>query len=52
MTEQELEVIRKLRSEGYAIVIFTPEELEGADKGAVEDRMIESGWHAIEWNKD
>lgn len=32
---------------GIAIVIFTEEELNGADSRAVEDRLIELGWDVI-----
>ena len=32
---------------GSAIVIFTKEELNGADARAVEDRLIELGWDVI-----
>lgn len=51
MTHQQLEVLRALRKESYAVVVFTPEELEGVSASnirLVEDRMIERGWDAIE----
>lgn len=39
--------INELRESGYAVVIFTPEELEGADPERVEDNLISSGWDII-----
>jgi len=40
--------IRALRDYGYAIVIFNPEELNGANPDHVEERLIELGWDVIE----
>lgn len=48
MNEEQLKVIRELRQEGYAIIIWTPEELEDADPGKVEDRSKEFGWEIID----
>jgi hypothetical protein len=39
--------IGKLQDKGYAIVIFTPEELEGVDNGYVEGRITEYAWEVI-----
>lgn len=35
------------RAQGYAIVIFTPEELAGANVNRVQDRLVELGWDVI-----
>jgi hypothetical protein len=35
--------------EGYAVAVFTPEELGEAEADAVQSRMIESGWDAIDF---
>jgi hypothetical protein len=35
------------RARGYAVVIFTPEELEGASPNRVQDRLIELAWDVI-----
>ena len=43
MTEDQWHVIRELRHEGYAVCIFTPEELGNADSSRVEDAMCEKG---------
>jgi hypothetical protein len=32
---------------GYAVVIFTPEELRGANPEHVQDRLVELGWEVI-----
>lgn len=39
--------VQELYDEGYAVILFTPEELAGADSGRVEDRLIELGWDII-----
>jgi len=41
------DAISMLRGEGYAVVIFTPDELDGAPPGIVESVMIVRGWDAI-----
>jgi hypothetical protein len=48
MNEEQSEVIDQLRSEGYAIAIYSPEELQNADAGHVEDLMADRGQIAIE----
>lgn len=40
--------IRALRNEGYAVIIWSPGELDGAKPSKVEDRCIELGWDVIE----
>jgi len=40
--------IQQLREEGYAIILWTPEELEGVAPKHVEDRSVELGWEIIE----
>lgn len=41
MTQQQLAAILGLRGTGYAVVLFTPEELRGANPDHVEYRAIE-----------
>jgi hypothetical protein len=48
MTKEQLEVIRALRHEGYAVIVWTPDELRGAKAHHVEDRSIELGHQIIE----
>ena len=40
--------VTELRDSGYAVVIFSPDELRGAAPDQVEDRMIEVGWDIID----
>ena len=44
MTEKST---RQLREEGFAVVIFDPEELNGASPKHVEAALVEYGWDAI-----
>lgn len=45
---EEARVIRNLRQRGFAVAVFTPEELSDADPTLVEDLMVERGWAVIE----
>ena len=40
MTSEQLKTIRDLRAEGWAVVLWTPEELNGAHPSDVEDMSI------------
>ena len=40
MTASQLAAIRELRAEGYAVILWAPEELNGADPSDVEDQSI------------
>ena len=48
MTDLELEALRALTARGYAVVVWTPDELRGADAEQIEQLMIERGADAIE----
>ncbi len=48
MTEQELAALRALRDKGYAVCVFAPCEMRGADQSHVEDRLVELGWDVID----
>ena len=37
------EVLREMRNEGYAVIVWTPEELGDVDPGWVEDASISYG---------
>jgi hypothetical protein len=41
------DTIALLRAKGYAVIIWTPEELAGASRNRVEDRLVELGWEVI-----
>ena len=47
MTKEQIEVINQLRHEGYAIIIWTPEECKEANPRKVEDESISYGWEII-----
>ena len=42
-----VELGRELEAMGCAVVVFTPEELRGANPDHVEDRLVELGWDVI-----
>lgn len=46
--ESEQKILNNLADKGYAVVVFTPQELEGVRAKYVEDRMVEVGWEVIE----
>ncbi len=48
MNDHDRITIARLRREGHAVVIFTPEELRGANPDLVQDRLIERGWDVID----
>ena len=48
MTEKQGKVFAELRNEGYAVIAWTPEELDGVDPRHVAHRLIELGWEVIE----
>jgi len=52
LTKKEREIVSQIRHKGFAVVIFTEEELNGASHKHVEDRLIELGWEVIECLKD
>jgi hypothetical protein len=41
MTPEQLKTIRDLRSQGYAVIIWTPEELGDTDPDFVQDMSIQ-----------
>ena len=50
MTENQIKVLRELRSEGYAVCVFTPEEMPDSRQRDVEDAMCEGGWRQINYD--
>ncbi len=40
--------IKQLREAGYVVIVFNPEELEGANPRHVQDRLVEMGWDVIQ----
>jgi hypothetical protein len=47
MTENQIKVLRQLRDEGYAVCVFTPDEMFNSSIEDVEDAMCEGGWNQI-----
>jgi hypothetical protein len=50
MNKEQLDVIRQLRSQGYAVCVFTPEEMPDSTPDMVEDAMCEGGWQQINFD--
>ncbi len=48
MKEEHIKAMRELRDLGYAICIFTPDELRDAKPHKVEDELISAGWEIID----
>ena len=47
-TPEEQRALNALSSRGYAVIIWSPDELAGVNPHKVEDRSIELGWGIIE----
>jgi hypothetical protein len=55
MEKYQLDVLKQLHKAGYAICVFSPDELKGADQIKVEDQMIAAGWiliNAYNWGNN
>ena len=50
MKENQIAVLRELRSEGYAVCVFTPDEMPDSRQRDVEDAMCEGGWRQINFD--
>lgn len=48
MIDPEYKAIRTLRDAGYAVAVFSPEELDGVSIQSVENAMVSNGSDAIE----
>lgn len=48
MYSEYKESIKELRECGYAVVVFTPDELKGSNHADIEDEMCEAGLHLID----
>ncbi len=48
MNENERNAIKSLREKGYAVCVFSPEELRGANVDDVEDGLVTAGWDVID----
>lgn len=52
MTQQQIAAISELRRQGFAVIVWNPDELDGANPRKVEDRSIELGYEITEALKD
>lgn len=52
LNQEQIKMIQTLKQDGYAVVIFTPDELGEVDACDVEDGMIQRGWNIIESLKE
>lgn len=48
MKPEFMNAIAQLRQEGYAVIVWTPDELGTAPARRVEDRSVELGWDVID----
>lgn len=49
-TDTETSALRSLRAKGFAVCVFTPEEMPNSNPSRVEDSMCEGGWHQINFD--
>ena len=47
MKKEYLDLLKQLRIEGYAVCIFTPDEMPNSNPDHVEDAMCVAGWGVI-----
>lgn len=50
LSENQLAVLRELADQGWAVVVWTPDELDGLDPEEVEDTMIQAATSFIAAN--
>ena len=48
MNNEQMSALASLSSEGYAVIVWTPEELGNVSARLVEDRSIELGYQIID----
>jgi hypothetical protein len=48
LTKAQKKVINQLRDIGFAVILWTPEELQGTSPITMEDESTEFGWGVIE----
>ena len=52
MTEEEYRTLRTLQAKGFALLILSPEELQGVSPEAVERELTTLAWDVINVLKD
>ncbi|MCY1498755.1 hypothetical protein D9M68_327500 [compost metagenome] len=48
VTDQQKAILQQLRDNGCAVVVFSPDDLQGGDRGRLESRIRADGWDLIE----
>lgn len=48
MTKDQIAVLQDLAAEGYAVVVFTPDELQGVKPDKLVSAMVSYGWDVID----
>lgn len=48
MSDEQNKAIQSLRAQGYAVAVFSPDELQGVDKRDIENQMVREANEAIE----
>jgi hypothetical protein len=48
MNKSEQAALKSLREKGYAICVFSPDELRGASQDDVEQELVGAGWDIID----
>jgi len=52
MKPEHYEAIKELRALGYAVVLFSPEELAGANPEQVQNVLVADAWDTIDTLSD
>lgn len=47
MEKSHKKALQELRADGYAVVVFNPDELKGVSPDNVEDVLVQRGWDMI-----
>jgi hypothetical protein len=50
VNENELAVLKALHARGFAVCVFTPDEMVNTLQEEVEDAMAEAGWREIDFH--
>lgn len=48
ITREHLDAINEMRDQGFAVIVWTPEEIGSASRDRIEERCIEFGNQVIE----
>lgn len=48
MNNVEKATLENLRKKGYHVLVFTPEQVNGADEVVLKDSLVEAWWSVID----